>query len=60
MKVRAKQLGYYGKKRQYEGDVFDVDEKHFSKRWMEKFVEGEPEKKAEKPAKTHDKDRSVI
>jgi hypothetical protein len=62
MKVRARQRGFYGKKRVYEGDVFDItDENHFSKRWMEKVVPGqEAVKKAASPAKTSDKDKQVI
>lgn len=51
MKVKAIEKGYYGNKLQYPGDVFFLqDEKHFSKKWMEKFVdeapvEAAPEKK---------------
>jgi len=49
MKVKALQLGYYEHKRRREGDVFDlVEEKHFSKNWMEK-VDGEEPKKSKKP-----------
>lgn len=35
MKVKAKELGYYGHKRRREGDVFVLESKdHFSKKWM--------------------------
>lgn len=46
MKVRAKSLGYYNNKRQYEGyEFFIKDEKAFSSKWME-VIEAEA-----KPAK---------
>lgn len=36
MKVRAKSLGYYNNKRQYEGmEFFLKEESHFSVKWME-------------------------
>lgn len=36
MQVRATRIGFYGKKRRREGDVFPLtDEKHFSESWME-------------------------
>lgn len=61
MKVRATQLGYYGNKRVYEGEVFELtDKKQFSKKWME---EVEPGQKAESPKaaqKPSDKDKAVI
>jgi hypothetical protein len=59
MKVRAKMLGFYSNKRRYEGDVFDIEEKHFSKRWMDKNLEGEKAAPI-KAAKTSDKDKAVI
>jgi hypothetical protein len=59
MKVKAKQLGFYGKKRVYEGEIFDIDEKHFSKRWMSKDIEPASAPTA-KPAKSSDKDKQVI
>jgi hypothetical protein len=38
MRVKAIRLGYYNHKRRREGDIFDLlNEKHFSKHWMEKF-----------------------
>ncbi len=47
MKVRAttgtepgRVVGYYDHKRRREGEVFDIDEKLFSKRWMAK-VDGD-------------------
>lgn len=58
MKVRAKQLGYYGTKRRYEGTIFNIKGKEeFSKVWMEevevKAPAAKPEVKASKakPAK---------
>lgn len=42
MRVRVKNVrenfyGFYGTKRRYPGEVFDLDDpKHFSKNWMEK------------------------
>lgn len=62
MKVKALRLGFYGRKRVYEGEVFNLkDPKDFSKRWMEKVSEDSPEpKKESKPAKVLDKDKSVI
>lgn len=43
MKVRAVKLGYYDLKRRYEGDIFELlDEKDFSKRWMEKVSASTP------------------
>lgn len=48
MKVRAKELGFYNHKRRRAGDVFDVvDERAFSKRWMEKVDGAEPRPKPE-------------
>lgn len=40
MKVKAVlgegKFGFYGGKRRYNGDVFEIaDPKHFSKKWME-------------------------
>lgn len=39
MKVKAKfttpnKFGFYGGRRRYNGDVFEVEEKDFSKNWM--------------------------
>ena len=39
MKVKALRLGFIFNKRVYEGDIFEVPEKLFSKRWMEKVEE---------------------
>ena len=64
MKVRAKELGFYGCLRRKPGTVFVLaDESHFSKKWMEKVGSEEaapaaPEKK--KTAKSLDKDKEVI
>jgi hypothetical protein len=60
MKVRATRLGFWGKKRVYEGEVFDVEEKQFSKRWMEKVVPGEEKPAKPVVAKPSDKDKSPI
>ena len=67
MKVRAIRPGYYGVKRKYVGDIFDIsDEKKdakdefpvaFSKHWMKKVGEeskeesSEPQASKAKPAK---------
>lgn len=45
MKVKATQKGYFGGKLRREDDVFECEEKEFSKKWMEK-VDGR--KKADK------------
>lgn len=38
MKVKATRLGYYNHRRRREGDVFELmDDKAFSKRWMERL-----------------------
>lgn len=43
MKVRAKfaqgKYGFDGSKRIYDGDVFEIEPKQFSKNWMEKVEE---------------------
>ena len=39
MKVKALRLGFIFNKRVYEGDIFEVPEELFSKRWMEKVEE---------------------
>ena len=51
MKVKAKftdqtKFGFYGHKRRYNGDVFEIEsEKHFSEKWMEKVSKpGRPKK----------------
>lgn len=53
MKVKATQLGYMGLKRKYPGEVFDIPEKLFSSRWMEKvdgsFVDEKPAKRGRPP-----------
>jgi len=59
MKVKAIRMGFYGKKRQYEGDIFEIEEKHFSKKWMDKNISG-PEAAPVKASKTSDKDKAVI
>jgi hypothetical protein len=43
--------GYYDLKRRYEGDEFMVEEKDFSKTWMEKVEPGEKKKVAAQPSK---------
>lgn len=51
MKVRAISLGYYGERRRYPGEVFEIKtEKEFSRNWMEKVSEDTPVKEA-KPEK---------
>ncbi len=57
MKVKAVfsggRFGFYGEKRRYDGDIFDLtDAKHFSSSWMEK-VDAEP--KAARKSKTAQK-----
>ena len=48
MKVKATQLGYYNHRRRREGHVFEiVNEKDFSKKWMEKVDGDKPEPKPE-------------
>lgn len=45
MKVKAKGLVFYNNQRFREGDVFEIsDEKHFSKKWMEKVEESDSSK----------------
>lgn len=58
MKVKAKfsqgKFGFYGSKRRYDGDVFDIDDpSHFSEKWMIKMEEDKP-KRGRKPAFTVD------
>lgn len=55
LRVRATKLGFYGGKRRYEGDVFElIDRPHrdnktltaeqqFSKSWMEKLDDDQPD-----------------
>lgn len=53
MRVKATRIGYYGNKRQKEGEQFVLkSEKDFSKTWMEKVTGGKASKaaEAEKPA----------
>lgn len=59
MKVRATRLGYYGDKRRREGVVFAIDEKDFSRKWMEKISAGDPAKPAKAERKSK-KDEPVI
>jgi hypothetical protein len=61
MKVKATMLGFYGNKRRYEGDVFELtDDKQFSKKWMAKFEPSEPVAHQAKAARMSDKDKTVI
>lgn len=47
MRVRATELGYYGDRRQREGQVFTLAKpEHFSAKWMEKLDGGKGGKKA--------------
>lgn len=46
MKVKVKNVrdgfyGFYGEKRRYVGDVFEINPEHFSNKWMEK-IQGKP------------------
>lgn len=54
MKVKAKfsqgKFGFYGNRRRYDGDVFDIENpSHFSEKWMIKMEEDKP-KRGRKPA----------
>lgn len=53
MKVKAKfsagKFGFYGDKRRYNGEQFDIDPKDFSKEWMEKVEQ--PKKPSASTAK---------
>jgi hypothetical protein len=44
MKVRATRMGYFGEKRIRDGDVFVIDAKEFSARWMERVDGRTPER----------------
>lgn len=44
MKVRATHLGYYGDMRRRTDDVFTIQERHFSSRWMQPVSGSTPEK----------------
>jgi len=52
MKVKAKfsqgKFGFYGDRRRYDGDEFDIDPKLFSEKWMVKIEEDKP-KRGRKP-----------
>jgi hypothetical protein len=56
MKIQVKAIdnGYYGNIRRKPGAVFEVEEKHFSKKWMKKLVDSEPSKKKEESKKSSD------
>lgn len=57
IRVRAKQLGFYGNVRRREGDVFDIaHEKHFSERWMERTEAPMPQPAAGKAEGAPDQD----
>ena len=51
MKVRATQLGYYGKRRR-EGDVFEIGSEKELGSWMEPF-EGEKPKRRSRKSETN-------
>lgn len=57
IKVKATLLGYDGQKRIRPGTVFEIEEKAFSEKWMEKLVDDKPssEKKEKKEVKKDDK-----
>lgn len=46
MKVRATQLGFYGETRRQPGAIFDIPEKMFSSKWMEKVEPEDVEKRS--------------
>lgn len=56
MKVKAKfsqgKFGFYGSRRRYDGDEFEIDPAHFSEMWMVK-IEDEKPKRGRKPNETH-------
>lgn len=53
MKVQAKfangKFGFYGDRRRRDGDIFEIDPKHFSEKWMVKI---EDEKRRGRPPKS--------
>lgn len=49
MLVKAIKPGYYGKVYRFPGSTFEVEEKEFSDKWMEKVQEPVRKEKAEKP-----------
>lgn len=56
MKVRAKEVGYYGNKRRKEGvEFFLRDKEHFSKKWMI-LVDEKAKPAKRKPAASGKKD----
>lgn len=59
MKVRAIRLGYYNHKRRREGEIFEVlDDKAFSKVWMEKIGEAPKPKPKASPKEPVSQDSS--
>jgi len=48
MQVKATSMGYYGAIRRKPGAVFEIEDSHFSKKWMKKLAESKPSKKEEK------------
>jgi hypothetical protein len=64
MRVRAKfaadKFGFYGTKRRYDGDEFELDDpKHFSSKWMEKLDDDKPKRGRQKAVESHDKDQGA-
>jgi hypothetical protein len=64
VKVKAKAPGFFGSVRKKPGDVFDVSEKQFSKRWMERLdatavSSGDAEKLAVKTAGKNSKEATA-
>lgn len=50
MAVVATKVGYYGNKRRKEGEKFQVEEDHFSKKWMERLTGSESKAVVEQDA----------
>lgn len=51
-----KYAGFYGLIRRKPGDVFDIDAKHFSSKWMEKVTPSTPKTPAPGAVDQHDLD----
>jgi len=68
MKVKAKELGYYGNQRRREGEVFEIkNEKAFSEKWMEKCesveeapVEPAPQEAVEEEVESEDDESKTL
>lgn len=63
MKVKAIRTGYHGNSRKKAGAIFHIDEKEFSKAWMEKVEakKSAPSKKAaSKPKEKAEKAKDSV